>query len=140
MGSAQEQALGNEKFRQNQVLFRKYTTVDRALKKNIVTVEEPVFLSPMVDHITGFGQVSALTMLHNLFSNYRVIDKIDLEENTVKIFGPHDPAEPLARLIEQLENGRKFAGAGGQIISNAMMMSKRITLLAQMLILNDDIR
>ena len=140
MGSAQEQALRNEKFQQNQALFRKYTAVDRALKKHIVTAEEPVFLSPLVDHITGFGQVSALTMMNNLFSNYRVIDRIDLEENTVKIMGPYDPAEPLVRLIEHSEKGREFAGAGDQIISNAMMMSKLITLLAPMLIFNDDIR
>ena len=32
MGNAQEKALGTEKFRQNQVLFRKYTAVDEALK------------------------------------------------------------------------------------------------------------
>ena len=37
MGRSQEQALGTEKFQQNQVLFRKYTDVDGALKKKIVT-------------------------------------------------------------------------------------------------------
>ena len=33
MGGAQEQALITEKFRQNQVLFRKHTAVEGALKK-----------------------------------------------------------------------------------------------------------
>ena len=94
MGSAQEQALGTEKFRQNQALFRKYTTVDRALKKHIVTAVEPVFLFPLVDKLTGFGRVSTLTMLQHLFSSYRAINKIELEENAVKIMGPYDPAEP----------------------------------------------
>ena len=103
MGSAQEQALGTENFRQNQVLFRKYTAVDGALKKQIVTPVEPLFLSPLVDQITGFGQVSALTMLQYIFSSYGAIDKIDLEENAVNMMGPYDPAEPLARLIDQLE-------------------------------------
>ena len=32
-GSAQEQALGTEKFRQNQAMFRKYTAVEKSLKK-----------------------------------------------------------------------------------------------------------
>ena len=32
MGSTQEQALGTEKFQQTQAMFRKYTSVDRALK------------------------------------------------------------------------------------------------------------
>ena len=67
MGSAQEQALGTEKFQKNQALFRKYTAMDGAFKKKIVTEVEPVFLSPLVDQLTGFGQVSALTMLQHLF-------------------------------------------------------------------------
>ena len=54
MGSAQEQATGTEKFQQNQALFCKYTVVEGALKKQIVTAVEPVFLSPLVDQLTGF--------------------------------------------------------------------------------------
>ena len=94
MGSAQEQALGTENFRQNQAMFRKYTAVDGALKKQIVTAVEPVFLSPLVDKLAGFGQVYTLTMLRHLFDSYRVINKIDLKENAVKMMGPYDPTEP----------------------------------------------
>ena len=82
-------------FKQNQALFRKYIAVDRALKKHIFSAVEPVFLSPLVDQLKGFGQVTALTMLQHMFSGYGSIDKINLEENTVKMMGPHDPAEPL---------------------------------------------
>ena len=67
MGSSQEQALGTEKLQKNQALLCRYTTVEEALKKNIDTAVEPVFLSPLVDQITGFGQVSALTMQQYLF-------------------------------------------------------------------------
>ena len=79
-------------------------------------------------------------MMQNLFPIKRAIDKIDLKENAVKMIGPYDPAEPLAQLIKQLEKGRKLSGAGGQTISNNMMMSKGITLKAQTGIFNDDIR
>ena len=57
---------------------------------------KPLLLYPLVDQLTGFGQVSALTMLQNLFTSYGVINKIDLEENSVKIMGPYEPAKPLA--------------------------------------------
>ena len=99
MGSAREQALGTEIFRQNQTLFRKYIVVDGALKKQIVTAVEPVFLSSLVDQLTGLGQLSALTMLQYIFSRYGVIDKIDLEVETVKMIGLYNPAEPLAQII-----------------------------------------
>ena len=45
-------------------------------------------------------------MMKNLFSSYGAIDKIDPEENTVKMMGLYYPEEPLDPLIEQLEKGR----------------------------------
>ena len=101
---------------------------------------EPVLLSPLVDELTGFGQVSALTMLQHLFSSNRVINKIDLEENAVKIMGPYNPAESLDRLVEQLGKGIEFNRAAGQKIFNAIMMSKVISVLAKTGIFNDNIR
>ena len=62
---------------------------------------QPVFLSPLGEKLTGFGQVSTLQMLQNIFTSCGEIDEIDLGENAVKMIGPYDPAEPLARLIEQ---------------------------------------
>ena len=81
MWSAQEQGLRTEKFQQNQALFRKYTAVDIELKKKIVTAAEPVFLFPLVDQLTGFGYVYALTILQHLFASYGAINETDLEEN-----------------------------------------------------------
>ena len=48
---------------------------------------EKFYLSPLVDQLTSFGQVYALTMLQHIFDIYGVIDEINLEENTVKIMG-----------------------------------------------------
>ena len=79
-------------------------------------------------------------MLKHIFSSYRAIDKINLEENAVKMMGTYNPTEPLARLIEQLEKGREFARAVCQTISDVMMMSKGITLLSQTGVLKDGIR
>ena len=140
MGNAQEQAPVTENFRQNQALFQKYTAMDGALKKQIVTAVEPVFLSPLVYQLTGFGQVFALTMLQNMFSRYEAIDERNLKENAAKMMGPYNPVEPLDRLIKQLEKGIVFARSRGQKISGDMMMSKGITLLAQTGIFNDGIR
>ena len=57
-------------------------------------VVEPVLLSPLVDYLTGFRHVSAITMIKHLFSSYGEIDEIDLEENVVNMMGPYDPAKP----------------------------------------------
>ena len=140
IGDTQEQALIIEKFRKNQALFQKYTAVDIAFKKQIITAVEPVFLSPLVEQLTVFLQFSTLTMLRHIFLRYGTIEEIDLEENTIKIMGPYDSAETLAQLIDQLEKGREFTIAGGETIDNAMMVSKGITLLTQMVMFNEDTR
>ena len=61
--------------------------MDGAIKKKIVTAVEPVFLSPLVDQLTGFGQVLALVILQYLFTSYGEIDEIDPEENAMKTMG-----------------------------------------------------
>ena len=52
--------------------------MDGALQNHIVTEVEPVFLHPLVDKLTGFGQVPALNMMQHVFSSYGAIKKIDL--------------------------------------------------------------
>ena len=44
--------------------------------------------------------------MQHMFTYYEAIDKIDLDENWVKMMVPYNPAEPLARLINQLKKGR----------------------------------
>ena len=101
---------------------------------------EPVSLSPLLDQLTGFVQLSALTMLQHLFYSYGSINKIDLEENAAKMIGPYNPAEPLDLRIEQLQKGVEFAISEVQTIYEAMVISKGITILTKMGIFNDDIR
>ena len=64
-----------------------------------------------------------------MFTYYEAIDEIDLEENRVKMMGPYNPAEPLARLINQLKKVREFTREGGQMITYLMMTLKGITPL-----------
>ena len=63
---------------------------------------QKLFLSLMIDQLIGFVPVTALEMLQHIFRSYGAIDKIDLEENAIKMMGLYDPSEPLFRLIDQL--------------------------------------
>ena len=71
-------------------------------KKNIAVAVQPVFLYPLVNQLMVFGHIISLQILQHLVTSYSAIDKIDLNENAVKMMEPYDPTEPLARLIEQL--------------------------------------
>ena len=79
--------------------------MDGVLKTQMVTAVQPVFLSPLVDQLTGFGKLTTLQIIQYLFASYRNIDKINLDENARETMGPYDPAETLASLIKKLEKG-----------------------------------
>ena len=111
MGNSQEEALVTSQLRQNQALFRKYTTVGRALNKQIITAMELVFLYPLVEQMTGFGHVSALTMIQHLFSSYGMIDKINLKTKSTKMMGPYDPAEPFPRIDITIGKGERISAS-----------------------------
>ena len=78
----------------------------RSTKNQIIAAVQPFFLSSLVDQLKSFRKFSTLQMLQNLFTSYRAIDKFNLEGNAVKVMGSYDPAEALARIIEQSEKGR----------------------------------
>ena len=66
-----------------------------------------------MDQFTLFGQVTALHILQYMLNSYGDIDEVDIEENTVKMMGPYDPAETLARLIDQPKKGQEFTRSLG---------------------------
>ena len=68
-------------------------------------------------------------MLQNLLTSYGAINKIFLKENTVKIMETYDLAETLAQLMEQMYKGRNLRDQEGSQFTNAMILSKGITLL-----------
>ena len=90
MVTAQEQALGTEGFRQNQVLFRCFTTTNEAIKKQIITSVEQIFFLPIKDQVTCFGQLTALEMMDHIFRAYRLIDEINVKENALKMMRPYN--------------------------------------------------
>ena len=126
MRTAQEQALGTDNFRRNQALLKHCTAVDSAIKNKIVMMVQQVLLSPIVDQLTEFRQVTSLEMLQYLLRLYGAIGEINLKENAVKMMGNYDPTTTLARIIIQHEKGQKFEISGRQTISESIMVSRGI--------------
>jgi hypothetical protein len=61
--------------------YRTCTSVQQALKKQIISVFEPMYLDILNDSMEGYANISARDMLDNLFETYRNITAIDLEIN-----------------------------------------------------------
>ena len=138
-GNRPRASARNRKVLTKPITIQKIHRYIRSPKNQTITVVQPVFLSPLVEQLILFGKVYTLSMLQYLITYYRAIDEIDFEENAVKMMGPYDPAEPLARLIEKLGTGREFTCAGGKMIPDAMVVSKGIALFAYKATFNEDI-
>jgi hypothetical protein len=61
--------------------YRTYTSVQQALKKQIIGVFEPMYLDILNDNMVGYANISSRDMLYHLSDTYCNITAVDLEIN-----------------------------------------------------------
>jgi hypothetical protein len=71
--------------------YRTYTSVQQALKKQIITVFEPIYLDVLSDDMVGFANITYRVMLDHLFINYGNITAVYLENNFEHVRLAWDP-------------------------------------------------
>jgi hypothetical protein len=75
--------------------YRPYTSVQQALKKQIISVFEPMYLDILNNTMAGYANISARDMLDHLFETYGNITAVDLEINFEHICQAWDPQQPV---------------------------------------------
>jgi hypothetical protein len=83
--------------------YRNYTSVQKALKKQIITVFEPMYLDVLNDDMVGFANITARAMLDHLFITYGNITAVDLEHNFEHMRRAWDPQQPVESLFKQIQ-------------------------------------
>jgi hypothetical protein len=71
--------------------YRTCTSVQQALKKQIIGVFEPIYLEILNDNMVGYANISARDMLDHLFETYGNITAVDLEINFEHMRRAWDP-------------------------------------------------
>jgi hypothetical protein len=69
--------------------------VQQALKKQIISVFEPMYFDVLNDNMVGFANISARDMLDHLFGTYGNITAVDLEINFEHMSEHGIPNNPL---------------------------------------------
>jgi hypothetical protein len=90
--------------------YRTYTSVQQALKKQIITVFEPMYLDVLNDNMVGFANITARAMLDHLFMTYSNITAVDLENNFEQMRRAWDPQQPVESLLKKSRLRRIFRG------------------------------
>jgi hypothetical protein len=94
------------------------TSVQQALKKQIISVFEPMYLDILNDNMVGYANVSARYMLDHLFETYGNITAVDLEINFEHMRRAWDPQQPVESLFKQILDCADYSEEGGVLIGH----------------------
>jgi hypothetical protein len=93
--------------------YRTCTSVQHALKKQIIGVFEPMYLKILNDNMVGYANISARDMLDHLFETYGNITAVDLEINFEHMRRAWVPQQPSETLFKQIRDCADYSEAGG---------------------------
>jgi hypothetical protein len=98
--------------------YRTCTSVQQALKKQIISVFEPIYLDILNDTMVGYANISERDMLDHLFETSGNITAVDLEINFEHIHRAWDPQQPVKSLFKQIQDCADYYEAGGVLIGH----------------------
>jgi hypothetical protein len=97
--------------------------VQQALKKQIISVFEPMYLDILNDTMVGYAIISARDMLDHLFSTYINITAVNLEINFEHMRRAWDPQQPVESLFKQIQYCADYSEAGGVLIGHPQQIN-----------------
>jgi hypothetical protein len=103
--------------------YRTCTSVQQALKKQIISVFDPMYLDTMNDTMVGYANISARDMLDHLFETYGNITAVDLEINFEHMRRAWDPQQPVETLFKQIQDCADYSEAGGVLIGHPQQIN-----------------
>jgi hypothetical protein len=112
-GTAAQLSAARHLWEEDVQTYRTCTSVQQALKKQIIGVFEPMYLEILNDNMVGYANISARDMLDHLFKTYGNITAVDLEVNFDHMRRAWDPNQPVESLFKQIQDCADYSEAGG---------------------------
>jgi hypothetical protein len=97
--------------------FRTCTTVEQALKHQIIMVFKHMYLEILNNDMVGLASTTFRDILEHLFMSYGSITAVDLEQNFENMFKACDSQQPIEILLKQIQDCVYYADSG--VITNA---------------------
>jgi hypothetical protein len=103
--------------------YRTCTSIQQALKKQIISVFEPMYLDILNDNMVGYTNISARDMLDHLFEAYGDITAFDLKINFEHMRRAWDPQQPVETLFKHIQDCANYYEAGGFVIRHPQQIN-----------------
>jgi hypothetical protein len=90
-GTASQISAARHQWEEDVQTYRTYTSVQQALKKQIISVFEPMYFAILNENMVGYANISAREILDHLFETYGNITAVNLEINFEHMRQAWDP-------------------------------------------------
>lgn len=94
--------------------FHKYHDLDKALLRLLIAAVPAIYLEAICDPDYGFTDVTCLTMLTHLKTEYGTLSIAERDANHLRMTAPWHPPSPIETLFQQLTVGMRMAAAGSE--------------------------
>jgi hypothetical protein len=115
-GTAAQNSAARHQWEEDVQTYQTCTSVQHALKKQIISVFETMYLDILSDNMVGYASISARGMLDHLFETYSNITAVDLEINFENRRRAWDPQQPVETFFKQIQDCADYSEAGGVLI------------------------
>jgi hypothetical protein len=122
-GTASQLSAARHGWEEDVQTFRTCTSVQQALKKQIIGVFEPMYLEILNGNMVGYVNISARNMLDHFFETYGNITTVDLEINCEHMRRAWDPQHPVETLFKQIQDCADYSEAGGTPIGTSQQIN-----------------
>jgi hypothetical protein len=92
--------------------YRTCTSVQQALKKQIISMFEPMYLEILKNIMVGYANISARGMLDHLFETYGNFTVVDLEINFEHMRQDSDTQQPVNTLFKKIQDCANYSEPG----------------------------
>jgi hypothetical protein len=94
-GTAAQISAARDIWEEDVQTYRTCTSVQQALKKQIISIFELMYLEILNENMLGYANISARDMLDHLFETYGNITAVNLEINFKHMRRAWDPQQPV---------------------------------------------
>jgi hypothetical protein len=116
-GTAAQLSAARHVWEEDVQTYRTCTSVQQALRKQIIGVFEPMYLEILNDSMVGYANILARDMLDHLFETYSNITAVDLKINFEHMRRAWDPQQPVEFLFKKIQDCADYSEAGGVSIN-----------------------
>jgi hypothetical protein len=122
-GTAAQLSAARHVWEEDVQTYRTCTSVQQALKKQIIGVFEPMYLEILNDNMVVYANISARYILDHLFETYGNITAVDWEINFEHMRRAWDPQQPVETLFKQIQDCADYSEAGGVTIGPSQQIN-----------------